>query len=83
MDFEGQRQTLADSPFARLLRHALQITGIAIAYAVTGKLGLLLAIPPGYATAIWPPSGIALVALLVYGYRAWPGVLLGSFLVNF
>lgn len=85
MEFEGQRQTLkaADSPFARLLRQAIPIIGIAVAYAVTGKLGLLLSIPPGYATAIWPPSGIALVALLVFGYRAWPGVFLGSFLVNF
>lgn len=28
-------------------------------YALTGKLGLLLAVPPGYATIIWPASGIA------------------------
>jgi integral membrane sensor domain MASE1 len=33
---------------------------LAAAYFVTGKLGLLLAVPPGYATCIWPPSGIAL-----------------------
>lgn len=59
-----------------------QILGLAAAYFVTGKLGLLLAIPPGYATAIWPPSGIALAGILVLGYRAWPGILLGSFLVN-
>jgi len=55
---------------------------IAAAYGVTGKLGLLLAIPPGYATAIWPPSGIALAATLIYGYRVWPGIVLGSVLVN-
>lgn len=60
----------------------LQILGLAAAYFVTGKLGLLLAIPPGYATAIWPPSGIALAGILILGYRAWPGILLGSFLVN-
>ncbi|MGZ5052875.1 MAG: PAS domain S-box protein, partial [Methylobacter sp.] len=41
-----------------------------------------MAIPPGYATAIWPPSGIALASILIYGYRIWPGILLGSFLVN-
>jgi two-component system cell cycle sensor histidine kinase/response regulator CckA len=34
------------------------------------------------ATAVWPPSGIALAALLALGYRVWPGVLLGAFLVN-
>jgi len=55
---------------------------VAAAYFVTGKLALLLAIPPGYATAIWPPAGIALGALLVLGQRAWPGVFLGSFLTN-
>ena len=55
---------------------------LAAAYFVTGKLGLLLAVPPGYATAIWPPSGIALVGLLLLGPRHWPGVVLGSFCVN-
>jgi two-component sensor histidine kinase/CHASE1-domain containing sensor protein len=58
------------------------VTGAAVAYYVTGKLGLLLAIPPGYATAVWPPSGIALAAALLGGYRVWPGILLGSFCVN-
>lgn len=60
----------------------LKVLLLAVAYFVTGKLGLLLAIPPGYATALWPPSGIALAALLLLGSEAWPGVLLGSFLVN-
>ena len=43
---------------------------------------LLLAIAPGYATAVWPASGVALAALLMYGYRMWPAVLLGSALLN-
>ncbi len=60
----------------------LQILGLAVAYLVTGKIGIFLAIPPGYATAIWPPSGIALAGILLYGYRVWPGILLGSMLVN-
>ncbi|MFU8787890.1 MAG: CHASE domain-containing protein [Methylobacter sp.] len=60
----------------------LQIIGLATAYFITGKLGTFLAIPPGYATAIWPPSGIALAGILIYGYHTWPGILLGSFLVN-
>jgi len=47
-----------------------------------GRLGLLLAIPPGYASAFWPPAGIALAAVLVWGNRVWPGIVLGSFLVN-
>ncbi|HVE42005.1 MAG TPA: CHASE domain-containing protein [Planctomycetota bacterium] len=59
-----------------------RIAGLAAAYLITGKLGLLLAIPPGYATALWPPSGIALATLLLLGNECWPGVLIGSFLVN-
>ena len=58
------------------------VFAVAIAYWVTGLLSLLLAIPPGYATAIWPASGIALVVVLVYGIRVWPGILIGSFLTN-
>ena len=63
-------------------RHLLLLAAIAAAYAVVGRLGLLLAIPPGYATAVWPASGVALAAILLGGRRLWPGVLLGSFLVN-
>ncbi|NIB41045.1 hypothetical protein HBA55_15685 [Pseudomaricurvus alkylphenolicus] len=55
---------------------------VALAYFLTGKLGLLLAIPPGFASAVWPPSGIALAAVLLWGYRAVPGVFLGSALLN-
>jgi PAS domain S-box-containing protein len=55
---------------------------LALLYILTGKLGLLLAVPPGYATIIWPASGIALGMLVVYGARLWPGVLLGSFVLN-
>jgi len=34
------------------------------------------------ASPVWPPAGIALAALLVIGYRAWPAILVGAFLVN-
>jgi PAS domain S-box-containing protein len=71
------------SPATLSLSWVLQIMGLAVAYFVTGKLGSYLAIPPGYATAIWPPSGIALAAILIYGNRVWPGIFLGSFLINF
>ncbi len=51
-------------------------------YSLTGIVGLSLAIPPGYATAVWPPSGIALAAILMWGPRVWPGIAIGSTLVN-
>lgn len=43
---------------------------------------MLLATPPGFATAVWPASGIALGWVLLHGWRHLPGVILGSFAVN-
>jgi len=63
-------------------QRVLQMLVLAAAYYIAGKLGAFLAIQPGYATAIWPASGIALAGILLFGYRAWPGVLIGSTLVN-
>jgi signal transduction histidine kinase/integral membrane sensor domain MASE1 len=59
-----------------------QILAIAAVYFFVARLSLLLAIPPGYSTPVWPASGVALAALLLYNNRLWPGVLLGSFLAN-
>src|SRR5690606_6469069 len=59
-----------------------KVLALAAAYFISGRLGMLLAIPPGYATAMWPPAGFALAGILLLGYRYWPGVLLGSFAVN-
>lgn len=55
---------------------------VAGGYYLSGRLGLLLAIPPGYATAVWPASGIALAAVMLCGPRAAIGVFAGSFGVN-
>jgi PAS domain S-box-containing protein len=64
-------------------RSIAQAAFVAAAYFAAAKLALLVAIPPGYATAIWPGSGIALAALLLGGNRLWPGVWIGSFVANF
>jgi PAS domain S-box-containing protein len=55
---------------------------VAVLYFVTGRLGVAWAIPPGIATSVWPPSGIALAAVLLRGRRVWPGIWLGSVSVN-
>lgn len=60
-----------------------QVSLLAAVYFSAAKLSLYLAIPPGYATAVWPPSGIALVAILLLGNRLWPGIWFGAALVNF
>ena len=56
---------------------------LAIAYFAMGKAGLLLALPPGYVTIVWPAAGLAFAACVVWGsWTAWPGVLLGAFVTN-
>jgi len=59
-----------------------RLVGVTGVYIVAGKLGLLLAFVHASATAVWPPTGIALAALLVYGYPAWPAIFVGAFVVN-
>src|SRR5712671_6914799 len=59
-----------------------QVALAALVYLVAAKLSLALAIPPGYATAVWPPSGIALAAGLLVGGRIWPGIWIGAALAN-
>src|SRR5881296_2181978 len=61
----------------------LPVIGIlAIIYFVAGKLGLMLASLHASASPVWPPAGIALAASLLLGYRAWPAIFIGAFLVN-
>jgi PAS domain S-box-containing protein len=56
--------------------------GLSLAYMVSGALGLLLAVPPGYATAVFPPAGLAIAATFIGGARTLPWICLGSFLLN-
>src|SRR6266571_5802189 len=61
----------------------LPVIGIlAVIYFIAGKLGLMLASLHASASPVWPPAGIALAGLLLLGYRAWPGIFIGAFLVN-
>src|SRR5262245_61216614 len=53
-----------------------------VAYVVSGRLGLLLAVPPGYATAVFPPAAIAVAAMFMAGAATLPGTFLGAFLLN-
>lgn len=56
---------------------------VAVCYYAAGRLGLMgrLVVEGVVATPIWPPTGVAVAALLLLGARVWPGIALGSFLV--
>ena len=58
--------------------YAGKVLAIALAYFGAAQLGLALAYGESTASAVWPPAGIALAALVVFGPRLWPGVLLGA-----
>jgi len=74
--------TRLDLANRRERRWLLLYAALPLVYIVTGRLGLLLATPPGYATAIFLPAGIAVTATFVAGASALPGTFLGSFLLN-
>lgn len=63
-------------------RQLLIYVALPLAYVITGRLGLLLAVPPGYATAVFAPAGIAVAATFMAGASALPGTFLGSLLLN-
>ena len=64
------------------LRYLATIAAIARLYFATAKFGFLLAFATRQVTAVWPPTGLAFAAYVLFGYRAWPGVCLGAFLAN-
>lgn len=63
-------------------RNWLRILLLACLYYVAARASLEVALVGRSVTPIWPPTGIALVALLIFGPRVWPGIALGAFLVN-
>lgn len=68
--------------FQRYRAAVLPVLAVAAAYYGSAKLGLLLELVRGQVTPLWPPTGIAVVSLLLLGLRIWPGITLAAFLVN-
>ncbi|HYZ46527.1 MAG TPA: MASE1 domain-containing protein, partial [Actinomycetota bacterium] len=65
----------------RQRRVIIGVLALAAAYYGAGRLAFLVAIE-GNVSPFWAPAGIALACVLIWGNRLWPGVALGSFLVN-
>jgi diguanylate cyclase (GGDEF)-like protein len=63
-------------------RRVVTFVAIAVAYYLAGRLGLAMAIGPGRAAAVWPPTGVALAAFVMLGDWVWPAVYAGAFFVS-
>lgn len=64
------------------VRYSLLVALVATAYIVFAEIGFSMASATKQVTAVWPPTGIAVACLLVFGYRIWPGVFIGAFVSN-
>jgi len=64
------------------LRRLALLLGIGLAYYLAAKLGLRFAYIDRNVTTVWPPTGIALAAFVLYGYRVWPAIFGGALLAN-
>jgi signal transduction histidine kinase len=62
--------------------YALRLGGVAVVYFAAARLSLNLALVHGQVTPIWPPTGIALVAVLTFGRSIWPAIAIAAFAVN-
>src|SRR5919202_3014146 len=71
---------MADRPWRG--RYVARVALLAAAYYGVAKLGLSFAFETPSVTAVWPPTGLALAVLVLWGYRFWPGVAIGAFLAN-
>src|SRR2546428_9165117 len=71
-------------PWSHTMRtlDVVRMVVLGVCYVATAKFGLSLDAVHSVATAVWPPTGIALVALVLGGCRLWPGIAVGAFLVN-
>lgn len=63
-------------------KYPLSLAGLFGLYVLAGKIGLSLASVHANASPVWPPTGIALAAFLTLGYRVWPAIFAGAFVVN-
>jgi signal transduction histidine kinase len=55
---------------------------VALAYYIAGRIGLELAYLDGAVAALWPPAGLGLAVLFLFGVRLWPGVVIGDLLLG-
>jgi len=60
----------------------MQILAVAFVYLLSSQLCSLMGVPSEFGTVIWPPAGISLACLVIFGPRLWLGVFIGAFLAD-
>ncbi|HET7872916.1 MAG TPA: MASE1 domain-containing protein, partial [Terriglobales bacterium] len=63
--------------------YLLKLAAVFVAYWAAGKLGLQVPFTDLNVSPVWPAAGVAVAAVLIWGYRVWPGIAAGAFCVNF
>lgn len=64
-------------------RWALELLCVFAACLLAGEVGLAVPFAKGTVSPVWPTAGVALAALILFGYRVWPAVALAALSVNF
>src|SRR6185503_5132231 len=67
-----------DATPRRVAKYLIAIALTALAYYGAGRVGLELAYLGGAVAAVWPPAGLGLAVLFLYGLRLWPGIVIGD-----
>ena len=81
-DARGGIQALRGARHGALGLYALQVALVTAAYYLAGRIGLELAYLDGAVAAVWPPAGLGLAVLFLYGVRLWPGIVIGDLLLG-
>src|SRR6476619_4663505 len=68
--------------FRREPSYIAGLVGIGLTYLVLAKSGLALALIDPSASSVWPATGFALAAIVLWGYRVWPAILLAAMISN-
>ncbi|MCK1737541.1 MASE1 domain-containing protein [Bradyrhizobium sp. 138] len=76
------RSLAPEIKFRRGFSYAGGLVAIGVIYFVLAKAGLALASVHPSATPIWPPTGLALAAVLLWGYRTWPAIFIAAVIAN-
>jgi len=68
--------------WSRQANYKMFLALVTLVYYGAARLGLLVAFESTNASPVWPPTGIAFAAVLLFGIRIWPAIALGAYLAR-